>query len=276
MNDNTVISVALFLCEEFMATDNIVKVSKTRKVKQHNMEIAPVERVLLIDQIIEIIKRQIAEGRVKPGDTIPSERTLSEMFKVSRTSVRQALKALAVLGVLEIRPGATTILSKDVSNLLINSLKFLSVLYNVEIPEIFETRKTIEVELTKKAAVHATDKDIELMRNCLQKAEDNLHNQNVFLYSEKDFHECIFDASHNKILTAMIRSLTTLLISTRKATIRTFPDLKVSFDEHMKIFEAIENHDPEAAGDAMLEHLTDIENRLNTLDLANLKKKLNA
>jgi GntR family transcriptional repressor for pyruvate dehydrogenase complex len=259
-----------------VVADNVVKVSGSRKVKQHNMEIAPVERVLLIDQIIEIIKGQIAEGRVKPGDTIPSERILSEMFKVSRTSVRQALKALAVLGVLEIRPGATTVLSKDVSNLLINPLKFMSVLYNVEIPEIFETRKTIEVELSKKAAVHATDEEIELMRGCLKKAENNLHNQSVFLYSEKDFHECIFDASRNRILAAMIRSLNTLLISTRKETIRTFPDLKVSFDEHMKIFEAIVQHDPEAAGDAMMEHLTDIENRLNTLDLANLKKKANS
>jgi GntR family transcriptional repressor for pyruvate dehydrogenase complex len=253
-----------------------VVLKESSVVVRNNMKIVPIERFLLIDQIIEIIKGQIAEGRIKPGDTIPGERILSGMFNVSRTSVRQALKALAVLGVLEIRPGSKTILSENISNLLLNPLKFMSLLYNVEVPELFETRKTIEVELAKKAALHATDDDIQQMRQCLEKAENNLHNQNVFLYSEKDFHECIFDASRNRILSAMIRSLNTLLISTRKETIKTFSDLKVSFNEHLKIFEAIVAHDAEAAGNAMLEHLADIENRLNTLDLTNLNKNLNS
>ena len=222
----------------------------------------PIERIELIDQIIETITRQIAEGKIKPGDKIPGERSLSEMFNVSRTSIRQALKALEFLGVLEIRHGATTTLKTSGASLFINPLKFLSILYNVDITELFEARKTIEVALAKKAAGHAAVHDIENMQRCLEKAENNLNNPEVFLFAEKDFHECIFVASGNQILTAMINSLNSLLIGSRKESIKTFENLKVSFDEHYRIFEAIKRRDAEAAGNAMLDHLEDVEKRL--------------
>lgn len=220
----------------------------------------PIERVELIDQIIETITRQIADGKIKPGDRIPGERTLSEMLNVSRPSVRQALKVLKFSGVLEIRHGTTTTLKP--SSFFINPLKFMSILYNIDIPELFEARKTIEVALAKKAAQHADSQDIENMRCCLEKAENNLENPEIFLFAEKDFHECIFAASGNRILTDMIKSLSILLIGSRQESIKTFENLKVSFDEHYRIFEAIKERDVEAAGNAMLDHLEDVEKRL--------------
>ncbi|MDR3174196.1 MAG: FadR family transcriptional regulator [Treponema sp.] len=242
--------------------------------KSSSIEIKPVDRILLIDQIIDIIKVQIAQGKINPGDKIPGERTLSEMFNVSRTSVRQALKALEVLGVLEIRHGSTTTLNKDISNLLINPLKFMSILYNVGISELFDTRRTIEVDLAKKAAIHATTEDLSMMRKCLEKMENNLDNPDVYLYSEKNFHEGIFAASRNRILTATIISLNKLLISSRQESIKLFRNLRDSLNEHLKIFRAIEKKDSELAGQAMLEHLADVEKRLNTIDLDYLNEKL--
>jgi DNA-binding FadR family transcriptional regulator len=242
---------------------------QTRKIrsKGQELEVKPIEKIVLIDQIIEIIKRQITEGKIKPGSKIPGERTLSEKFKVSRTSVRQALKALEVLGVLEIRHGSTTTLSQDISHLLINPLKFMSILYNVGISELFETRKIIEVELAKKAAVHATEEDIRLMAKCLEMAKKNLDNPEVFLYSEKDFHEYIFLASRNRLLTAMIESLNTLLIESRQESIKTFANLKDSYMEHYNIFKAIKKKSPALAGKAMLDHLEDVEKRLSQTHL---------
>jgi GntR family transcriptional repressor for pyruvate dehydrogenase complex len=241
---------------------------------QSAIEAEPIEKIVLIDQIIDVIKRQIAEGKIKPGDKIPGERTLSELFHVSRTSIRQALKALDVLGVLDIRHGSATTLNKDISNLLMNPLKFMSILYNVEISEFFETRKTIEVELARKAAIRATAEDIDMMRQSLNKAENNINNPDIFLYSEKHFHECIFTASRNRILTAMINSLTTLLIGSRQESIKTFSDLRESFNQHNNIFKAIEKREPEGAGHAMLAHLEDVERRLYTIDSDYLQKKL--
>jgi DNA-binding FadR family transcriptional regulator len=251
--------------------------SQTRKIgkREQDLEVKPIEKIVLIDQIIEIIKLQITEGKIKPGSRIPGERTLSEKFKVSRTSIRQALKALEVLGVLEIRHGSTTTLSQDISHLLINPLKFMSILYNVGISELFDTRKIIEVELAKKAAVNATEEDIHLMARCLETAKKNLDNPEVFLYSEKSFHECIFVASGNRLLTAMIESLNTLLIGSRQESIKTFVNLKDSYMEHYKIFKAIKKRSPELAGKAMLDHLEDVEKRLSTVDPIRLEKKFN-
>jgi GntR family transcriptional repressor for pyruvate dehydrogenase complex len=178
------------------------------------------------------------------------------------------------LGVLDIRHGSTTTLNKDISNLLINPLKFMSILYNVEIPEFFEVRKTIEVELARKAAIHATEEDLNIMKQCLNKAEDNINNPDIFLYSEKYFHECIFTASRNRILTAMINSLNTILIDSRQESIKTFTDLRESFNQHFDIFKAIEKRDPESAGRAMLAHIEDVERRLYTIDSDYLRKKL--
>jgi GntR family transcriptional repressor for pyruvate dehydrogenase complex len=241
---------------------------------QSTIEAEPIEKIVLIDQIIGVIKRQISEGKIKPGDKIPGERTLSELFHVSRTSIRQALKALDVLGVLDIRHGSATSLNKDISNLLINPLKFMSILYNVEIPELFEARKTIEVELARKAAIHVTEEDIDIMKQCLDKAEENINNPDIFLYSEKNFHECIFTASRNRILSAMINSLNTLLIGSRQESIKTFVDLRDSYNQHLAIFKAIEKRNPENAGQAMLAHLEDVERRLYTIDPDFLQKKL--
>jgi DNA-binding FadR family transcriptional regulator len=249
--------------------------ARRRKSEERELEVKPIEKIVLIDQIIEVIKRLITEGKIKPGSKIPGERTLSAKFKVSRTSIRQALKALEVLGVLEIRHGSTTTLSQDISHLLINPLKFMSILYNVGIPELFETRKIIEVELAKKAAANATEEDIRLMAQCLEIAERNLGNPEVFLYSEKDFHECIFLASRNRLLTAMIESLNTLLIGSRQESIKTFVNLKDSYMEHYRIFKAIKKGDPVLAGKAMLDHLEDVERRLSTIDPARLARKLN-
>ena len=100
---------------------NLKEGIKSSILNQRLLNIQPVEKLVLIDQIIEVIGRLIAEGDLKPGDTLPSERDLSEMLKVSRTSVRQALKALDVLGVLEISPGSRTFLNKSIS--LYSSIK---------------------------------------------------------------------------------------------------------------------------------------------------------
>jgi GntR family transcriptional repressor for pyruvate dehydrogenase complex len=227
----------------------------------------PIEKIELIDQIIDTITRQIAEGKIKPGDRIPGERTLSEMLNVSRTSIRQALKALEFMGVLNIQHGTTTTLNTSSAHLFINPLKYMSLLYNMDIQELFDARKPIEVELAKKAAAHAAPGDIERMEQCLTKAEENLDKPDVYLYTEKEFHECIFIASGNRILTAMINSLNALLIGSRKESIKTFPDLRVSYEEHNRIFQAIKAGDSEGAGKAMLDHLEDVEKRLEPVSL---------
>ena len=239
---------------------NLEIVKQKKNIKDYtSLNIQPIEKLVLIDQIIETVGRLIAEGLLKPGDALPGERGLSEMLKVSRTSVRQALKALDVLGVLEIRPGSRTYLNKSISKLLINPMKFMTLLHKVGVIELFETRKIIEVALARLAAENATEKDIEKMRIALEESKQNLNNPKKYLYLEMDFHEAIFVASSNRILTAFMASINNLLLETREKTVMIYLDLEDSLKQHIKIFNAIRNRNPEKAGEAMFEHLSKIE-----------------
>ena len=238
-------------------------------VKDHNLEeekfweIKPIEKLVLIDHIIETIGRLIANGKLKPGDVVPSERTLSNLLKVSRNSIRQALKALDVLGVIDINPGSRTYINTSISNLLINPMKFMTLLHDLKIKELFQTRKIIEVELARSAAVNATEENIAAMFDALEKARENIKSKNKYLEYEMIFHENIFKSSGNRILTALMASINNLLLESRKKTVKFFPDLSLSLKQHYKIFQSIKENNSEKAGRLMLEHLNAIEHMLD-------------
>ena len=222
-------------------------------------EIKPIEKLVLIDHIIETIGRLIASGKLKPGDVVPSERTLSNLLKVSRNSVRQALKALDVLGVLDIKPGARTYLNTSLSNLLVNPMKFMTLLHDLKIKELFQTRKIIEVELTKLAALNATAENLVEMVEFLHNAKSHIKSKNKYLEYEMGFHESIFKASGNRVLAALMSSINNLLLESRKKSVKYFPDLSMSLKQHNEIYLSIKDKNSEKAGQLMLEHLNLIE-----------------
>ena len=231
------------------------------KIKK-KLEVKPIEKLVLIDQIIDTIGKLIAEKSLKIGDVLPSERELAEMLNVSRTSMRQALKALDVLGVLEIRHGARTYLNKSISNLLVNPMKFMTLLHDVGIIELFEARKLIEVTLVRVAANNAKKEDIDKMEILLEKARSLLSEPKKYLYAEMEFHEAIFKASGNRILSAMMVSINNLLLDSRRKTVMLFKKLDGTLDDHYRIMEAIKSKDPDRAGKAMYRHLNLVENAL--------------
>jgi len=226
-------------------------------------EIKPIEKLVLIDHIIETIGKLIASGKLRPGDVVPSERTLSNLLKVSRNSIRQALKALSVLGVLDINPGSRTYINTSISNLLINPMKFMTLLHDLKIKELFQTRKIIEVGLARLAAVNATEENIAAMFDALEKARENIKSKNKYLEYEMIFHENIFKSSGNRILAALMASINNLLLESRKKTVKFFPDLSLSLKQHYEIFQSIKENNSEKAGQLMLEHLNAIEHKLD-------------
>ena len=115
------------------------------------LDMEPVEKLVLIDKVIESIGRSIEKGVLRPGDYLPGERTLSKKYNVNRTTIRVALRALGFLGVLEINPGRRTKISDSVSDLFKNPFKFLNIMHDLTLEELFETRRIIEVEVAKKA-----------------------------------------------------------------------------------------------------------------------------
>ena len=228
--------------------------SDSNKLEEEEFsEIKPIEKLVLIDHIIETIGKLIASGKLKPGDVVPSERTLSNLLKVSRNSIRQALKALDVLGVLEINPGARTYLNTSISNLLVNPMKFMILLHDVKMEELFKTRKIIEVELAKLAALNASEENLKEMLEALNNAGMNKNNWNKYLEYEISFHKAISRASGNRILTALMASINNLLLEGRKKTVKL--DQVLTLKQHNDIYLAIKQKNPQKAEEYMLEHL---------------------
>ena len=231
-------------------------------------KIKPVEKFVLIDQIIEKIEKLIENGDLNPGDFLPGERVLSEKLGVSRTSLRQALKALNVMGVLEIIPGKKTYIKESFSDILINPFRFIKAVHSIKIKELFEARRVLEEGIVQMTAKKADHKHIQKIQGFLDDAENNLENKNEFIYSEFMFHQSIFEAANNKILSAVMNSLNELLLVLEKyeKDYLGTQDRKKSLTQHKEIFEAIKHKDTEQARIAMHMHLDSMEARLKKME----------
>lgn len=232
-------------------------------------KIKPLEKFVLIDQIIEKIEKLITNGDLKPGDFMPGERILSEKLGVSRTSLRQALKALNVMGVLEILPGKRTYIKESFSDILINPFRFIKAVHSIKIKELFEARCVLEEGFVQMAAKKAKSNDISQINSYIDDAEKNIDNKDAFVYSEFKFHQCIFETADNKVLTAVMNSLNELLLVLEKyekdylcKSDRTF-----SLQQHKEIYKAIKEKDPEKARVAMHIHLDTMESRLKKMEI---------
>lgn len=217
---------------------------------------------LILDNLIDLLGKLIAENKLKLGDILPGERVIAKSLKISRSSVREALKILGFMGVLEIKHGTYTRLSSDMSKFLINPIRYMNFLNNVNLIDIFNDRKIIDVELVKLAAKNATNKDIKKMEEALAEAKKNIDNPYIYMYRETEFHDIISQASGNKLLTAVMASINNLLIDIREKSVNLFDDFKIPLNYHMKILEAIKARDADKAGKMMLDHINDAIKRM--------------
>ncbi|MBM3700498.1 MAG: FadR family transcriptional regulator [Actinobacteria bacterium] len=231
-------------------------------------KIKPIEKFILIDQVIAKIATLIENGDLKPGDILPGERILSERLGISRTSLRQALKALNVLGVLDIVPGRKTYIKKSFTDILVNPFRFIKAVHAIKIEEIFEARRILEEGIVEIAAKKAKGHDISELKKYIEMAENDLENKSEFMYAEFMFHQYIFEISDNKILTAVMHSVNDLLIVLEKyeKDYLTIDDRKKSFVQHVDIYNAIKDNNIQDARLAMHKHLDTMESRLSKLE----------
>jgi len=230
--------------------------------------IKPVEKFLIIDQVIEKITSLIENGNLKPGDFLPGEIVLSEKIGISRTSLRQALKVLNVMGVLEIAPGKKTFIKNSFSNILINPFRLMKSIHSIKLNEIFEARRILEEGLVQIATIKAGESDIQKIKAYLDESERNIENKDEFIYSEFRFHQHIFNTANNKILNAVSNSLNDLLLVLEKyeKDYLTLEDRKISLKQHKEIFIAINGKDKDKARQAMHNHLNTMELRLKKME----------
>jgi GntR family transcriptional regulator, transcriptional repressor for pyruvate dehydrogenase complex len=178
---------------------------------------------------------------------------------VSRTSVREALRALESLGLVEIRPGEGTFIREVSIDALVEPLALLMASQREATGELFEARRLLEPSLAALAATRATPEEIQEMERILEEQAREIGAGRTGLAQDAQFHAAIGTAAHNRAITRIAHAIMDLLGQSREDSLNTPGRPKRSHEDHRRVLAAIRNRDAEAARAAMLEHITAVE-----------------
>jgi GntR family transcriptional repressor for pyruvate dehydrogenase complex len=203
--------------------------------------------------VLEEIQRLIAEGELRPGDRLPSETELAERFGVGRSSIREAMRVLHLLGVIEVIQGKGTFVRQP--SILPLMIDWSRIVQMGVIAEVMEARQFIEVLLAQLAAERATEEDIEALRAALERCRASASSLEADAQAGVNFHLALADAAHNQVLALMYRTIYDLYLDTARRTRITPEVAQDRLRDHERIFQAVVDRNPEAAARAMKEHL---------------------
>ena len=222
----------------------------------------PVKKTRIHEEIVFKIKDMIEQGRLKTGDQLPTERELAEAFKVSRPSVREALRALESQGFLVSRQGDGTYVSQQPIELIIEPFASVITREKFDQLELFEMRRLIEPQLAYLAAERATPAEIAEMERLVAIQESELGNNHSGTSSDQSLHAALTKAARNKILISILDSLLDSLSETRDKYLQIRDRPEKSLARHKEILAAIKSRDSELAAKIMREHLEETESIL--------------
>lgn len=218
--------------------------------------IRPIAKISLYEQIVSQIKGLIVSEQIKPGDRLPSERELSERLSTSRHSVREALRVLNAVGMLEIRPGSGTFVSRR-ADVLLNETVFASIVEKDFRFSVLEARQILEPGIGALAALRATNQDLATIEEHVRTMEEQVREGVDYVAADLGFHLSLVNATQNLVLIKMVNALENLLVIIP-------PAKEKAARAHRRIFMAVKDHDSKLAFKAMEEHLTELEGELLT------------
>ena len=203
----------------------------------------------------------LSEGLLAPGAKLPPERELAANFGVARSSLRQALKVLEIMGVITQKVGDGSYLNPDASSVLAVPMEFLFLLDDTSLQELTEMRLMMEPALAAKAAERATSDDIALLRQSIADLENSERDRVKLVASDLLFHRTIFQASGNRLAGRLFHTIHRAMLNMMIVTSQ-LVDLEHTLHFHRPILDAIETRNPDLAARLMLDHLTDARDLL--------------
>lgn len=225
-----------------------------------------VERVASTHPALQV-SRQLLEyllnsGAIHVGDRLPSERELAETFGVGRSAVREALKSLSLLGLLEIRQGDGTYLRKGSSTVLPQVIQWGMLLDKQHIDSLLDARRVIEIGLAELAAERRTDSDLAELQERLELLRASIDDSNVWVTCDVNFHLQVAVSAHSETLSDVLHRLRSLLEMSMSHNQAQSEGNLTKFGEHERVFLAIRDQDPAEASRAMREHMDRVSRRL--------------
>jgi GntR family transcriptional regulator, transcriptional repressor for pyruvate dehydrogenase complex len=243
----------------------VQKAFSQAKTKVMNIlnSIQPIKKSTLADEIIQSIQDLIRNETLKAGDRLPTEIELGEKFRVGRSTIREALRALASLGMIDRSKRGTFISHKITKEEEENSIIFRSrILKDCALTDLLEWRSILEGEICVLAAQRATDEDISQLGAALKEMERAIDNNMVstFVQADASFHLALAEAAHNQVADRMLKLIREEVVEEIGETLsRDHKLLKRAMKSHSLIFQAIVNEEAEQSKDLMMHHLQDVK-----------------
>jgi GntR family transcriptional regulator, transcriptional repressor for pyruvate dehydrogenase complex len=216
----------------------------------------PLARRTFVADAIRTIKDMILDGRLAPGQRLPSERALSEALGISRPTVREAIRSLQAMHILESRHGAGTFVASLSVEELLGPLQFVLSLADGGLEQLFEVRLLLEPGAAALAAERVTPQALTALRECAARARaETLDDPEAMLRLDTELHERIVRASANPLLEHLWAATSALGAESRAYTARLPGILRQTIAEHQAIVDAIATGDADAAQTAMASHI---------------------
>ena len=223
-----------------------------------NSDFEAVRRNKVYEEVARQIERLILK-KLQPGDKLPSERELAETLGVSRSSIRDAIRSLELMGMVEPRQGAGTIVREISSDSLVNPLANALKRKDELIGELLDFRLMLEPPLAARAAARVSADEITEMEEILQRQTEKHSRGDAAVAEDSEFHYSIALASGNSVVLKVIDILMDLLRDTRERSLQVEGRLQRSLAGHRRILAALKRHDAEGAKAAMRRHIEDVE-----------------
>ena len=209
----------------------------------------------VVEQILDLVRT----GMLRSGDRLPSERELIEILSISRPSLREAIRALSTLGVVETHHGGGAYVTDLKARTLLAPLDFFLSLSPSNLADVFESRSIVEIEIVRKAAANATPGDVEALNGMLVAHEKVLTDPVGFRILDARFHAQLSEIAGNSVLERIAYGLYNMGLDIRRRATENVALIRRSLGEHTAIVRAIEAGDSTAAATAMAVHLAHIE-----------------
>jgi GntR family transcriptional repressor for pyruvate dehydrogenase complex len=227
-----------------------------RKRLQDDAEVLrPIERVGVNEQILSRLKEFLEQKHLKVGSRLPSERDLAALLRVSRPSVREVLRALAILGIVKSKQGDGTYLSASLQRVLSLPDQVLTLQESLDLVELAEARSAIEPVVTSLAATRASRDDLIRIHDQLLEMKRSLEDRRRFLQHDLEFHLCIMGACGNDVLKRMMSVVLEKLFDHSQQVAQNYSNLSKIWALHDAVYKALCRRDAPEARAAMVRHM---------------------
>lgn len=217
----------------------------------------------LASEILGALIDYLFSGEVKPGDRIPSERQLTESLGVNRPAVREAVRTLAFLGLLDVRQGSGTYFRDPNQDLLFKLFEMSLTFGERRLHDLVEARAELEVIVAGMAAERRTQEEIDELRELLGVMRRSVGSD--FVEADIAFHSKVALMARNDVLRDMLKGVRLMVRNWIGHNVRAARSTRVMYENHRLIFEAIEVGDSEAARAAMAKHMAEARGRLQNV-----------